>query len=226
MTLKFRVVSRIVVGLLCFGLVLFLPAGTLRYWEAWAFLGIWFIPGIFFLVYFLKRDPALVERRLRAREKVKEQKWIMRAAYLAFSVAFLMPGLDFRLGWTNHWLEPVPLWLKLLSLGIVLGAYMAVIWVMDVNRYAARTIQVEAGQTVISIGPYHWIRHPFYSSSIIMMLFIPPALGSWVALPVFALIIPIYVARLLNEEKVLRRELAGYEGYCERTRYRLVPYVW
>ncbi len=213
-------------SLLAFGVMFFLEAGTLRYWEAWAFLAVWFIPGTVFCVYFYKRDPALVQRRLQSREKVKAQKWIMRVAYAAFFVGFVIPGLDYRFGWSRRWAGPVPTWLEVVSLGIVLAAYLAVVWVMDVNRYAARTIQVEAGQRVISTGPYKWVRHPFYLCSIVMLLFVPLGLGSWVALPVFALVIPVYVARLLNEEKLLGRELAGYTEYCETTRYRLVPCVW
>jgi protein-S-isoprenylcysteine O-methyltransferase Ste14 len=120
----------------------------------------------------------------------------------------------------------LPLWVEILSLCIVLGAYLAVIRVMDVNRYAARTIQVEEGQQVISTGPYQWVRHPFYTCSLVMMLFSAPALGSLAALPVVALTIPVFVLRLLNEEKVLRQGLAGYAEYCERTRWRLVPYMW
>lgn len=226
MSLGWKLGLRVMGSLLAFGVMFFLEAGTLRYWEAWAFLAVWFIPGIVFCVYFYKRDPVLVQRRLQSREKVKAQKWIMRVAYAAFFVGFVIPGLDYRFGWSRRWAGPVPTWLEAVSLGIVLAAYLAVVWVMDVNRYAARTIQVEAGQRVISTGPYKWVRHPFYFCSIVMLLFVPLGLGSWVALPVFALVIPVYVARLLNEEKLLGRELAGYTEYCETTRYRLVPCIW
>jgi protein-S-isoprenylcysteine O-methyltransferase Ste14 len=107
-----------------------------------------------------------------------------------------------------------------------LGTYAMSIWVMDVNRYASSTINVEANQRVISTGPYKWVRHPMYFSALFMMFFIPTALASYVALPFFTLIIPILVMRLLNEEKVLLRELPGYAEYCERTPYHLVPLVW
>lgn len=226
MSLRWKLVRQFVSGLFAFGLLFFLSAGTLRYWEAWTFLGVWFIPGVYFCIYFFSRDPELVRRRLHTREKVREQKWIMRGVYLVFCVAFLIPGLDFRFGWTKRRVGGIPVWLEIVSLAIVLGAYLTVIWIMDVNRYAGRTIQVEEGQKVISTGPYRWVRHPFYISSMIMMLFVPLALGSLVALPVFALAIPFYVLRLLNEEKVLRRELPGYAEYCAGTRYRLVPYLW
>jgi protein-S-isoprenylcysteine O-methyltransferase Ste14 len=215
-----------VLGLAAFGLLLFLPAGTLRYREAWAFLSVWFVPGFFFALYFYKRDPALVERRLQRREKVKKQQLLMRATYVIFILAYLIPGLDFRFGWTRGWAGAVPLWLKVVALGMVLGGYLFTIWVMGVNRYASSTIRVEAEQRVISQGPYKWVRHPMYFGVVIMMLATPLALGSYVALPFFALVIPVLVLRLLNEEQVLRRELAGYTEYCERTRFRLVPLVW
>lgn len=226
MTLRMKLISRFVVGLFVSGLLLFLTAGTLRFWEAWAFLSIWFVPAIFFSNYFYKRDPELIERRLRSREKVRAQRIVMMAAYPIFFVAFLMPGLDFRLGWTRGWTGAVPSWLKIVSLGMVLGGYLVAMWVLYVNRYASRIIEVEEGQKVISTGPYRWVRHPLYSGSAVMMLFTPLALGSYVSLPFFALLIPIYVVRLLNEEKVLRHELPGYAKYCEETRYRLVPHVW
>ena len=213
-------------GLSIFGTIIFLPAGTLRFWEGWAFFAVWFLPLLLFFLYFLKRDPALVERRMQAKEKVKEQRVLMKAVYSIFVIAFLFPGLDFRFGWTPRWVGAVPLWLKIVSLGMVLCGGVMTMWVMDVNRYASRTIQVEDGQTVVTTGPYKWVRHPMYFGILIMMLFAPVAQASYVALPVFALVIPGLVLRLRNEEKVLRQELPGYAEYCERTRYRLVPYVW
>jgi protein-S-isoprenylcysteine O-methyltransferase Ste14 len=212
--------------MLVIAVVLFLPAGTLRFWQGWAYLAVWFIPGIIFSLYFYKRDPALVERRLESKEKEKVQKMIMGVVFLVFSLAYLIPGLDFRFGWTDRWTGPVPLWFEIASLLIVLASYLMTIWVMDVNRYAARTIRVEVGQKVASTGPYRWVRHPMYSAVLLMMVFTPPALGSYVALPVFALVLPALIFRLLNEERVLRRELPGYPEYCEGTRYRLIPYIW
>lgn len=226
LSLGWKLVRQLVLGLLGYGLILFLTAGTLRYWEGWAFLAILFVPGVFFGFYFLKRDPELVRRRLDATEKEKEQKVIIKVAQSIFFLAFLIPGFDFRLGWTKEWLGAVPLWLQILALALVLVAYLFVIWVMDVNRYAARTVRVEAGQKVISTGPYKWVRHPFYTGAVIMFLATPLGLGSYVALPVFALVIPVFVVRLLKEEQVLRRELSGYIEYCQGTPHRLVPYLW
>ena len=226
MSLGWKVVFQSSAVLLAFGAALFVTAGRLQYWEAWAFLGVWFVPGVFGFYYFYKHDRELVRRRMQSKEPVKEQKAIMKIAYAFFFAAFLVPGLDFRFGWSFAGAGGVPLWLKIVSLAMVLGGTLLTYWVMDVNRYAARTVQVEAGQRVISTGPYRWVRHPMYSGIVVMMLFAPLALGSYVALPFFALTIPVMAVRLLNEEKVLLEQLTGYVEYCRKTPYRLVPYVW
>jgi protein-S-isoprenylcysteine O-methyltransferase Ste14 len=163
----------------------------------------------------------LIERRLQRKERVGEQKLIMKFAFVIWLVAYSLPGLDHRFGWSH-----VPVWLTILSQALVLGGYVIVFWVLKTNSFAAATIQVEPEQKVISSGPYRIVRHPMYSGVTVMFLFAPFALGSYVALPVFALFIPIIVFRLLNEEKVLRQELPGYAEYCLRTRFRLVPLLW
>ncbi|MGC2768830.1 MAG: isoprenylcysteine carboxylmethyltransferase family protein [Candidatus Acidiferrum sp.] len=206
--------------------LLFVPAGTLDFWEAWVFLVIFFIPMIIFSIYYYQHDRALVERRMQNREKVTEQKWIMRFAFLFFLLGLLVPGLDHRFGWTRRWIGGVPLWVEIAAQALTLTGYLGTMWVIDVNRFAARTVQVERDQRVISSGPYGVVRHPMYSFALVMWLATATALGSYVALPFFALLIPVIVLRLLNEEKVLRRELPGYAEYCERTRYRLAPYIW
>ena len=226
MSLGWKVVWQAVAVLFAFGAALFVTAGTLRYREAWAFLGVCYVPGIYGFYYFYKHDRELVRRRMQSKEPIKEQKAIMKVAYVFFFSAFLVPGLDFRFGWTVTKAGGVPLWLKTVSLAMVLAGTLLTCWVMDVNRYAARTVQIEAGQRVVSTGPYRWVRHPMYSGIVVMMLFAPLALGSYAALPFFALTIPVMVMRLLNEEKVLREQLPGYVEYCGRTLYRLVPHVW
>jgi len=226
MSLGLRLTLRIVLGMFVVGIMLFLPAGTLRFWQGWAYLAVWLIPGLIFSLYFSKHDPALVERRLQTREKEKEQKVVIAVVYVIFALGYLIPGLDFRFGWTRRWTGPLPLWFEITSLAVVFASYLMTIWVMDVNRYAARTIRVEAGQKVVSVGPYKWVRHPMYSGILLMMLFTPLALGSYVALPVFALVLPALMFRLLNEERVLRQDLPGYTEYCQGTRYRLIPHVW
>jgi protein-S-isoprenylcysteine O-methyltransferase Ste14 len=158
---------------------------------------------------------------MQFKEKVREQKRIMTFVYIAWLVAFVLPGLDHRFGWSHQ-----PLWITIFSQAVVFGGFATTLWVAKVNRFAARTIQVEPGQEVISSGPYRIIRHPMYTGMCAMWLFTPLALGSYLTLPAFVLLIPLIVLRLLNEEKVLRQELPGYAEYCVHTRFRLIPFLW
>lgn len=226
MSLRTRLIARYAVILVVYAALLFLPAGTLRFWEGWVLMAIMFLPAIAFSAYYLKHDPQLVERRMQSREKVKAQKAVMKVAAVIFVAAFLTASMDHRIGWTRELAGAVPIWLRIIAQGLVLGGYLLSFWVVGVNRFAARTIQVEAGQKVIEGGPYALVRHPMYFGMLGMWLCIPLALGSYVALLVFVLLVPVIVLRLLNEEKVLRQELPGYEAYCEKTRFRLVPFVW
>jgi protein-S-isoprenylcysteine O-methyltransferase Ste14 len=226
MSLKSKLILRFSLGLNSVAALLFIPAGSLRFWQGWVFMGLVFIPIISASLYLYKHDPQLIERRLQTKEKISQQKIIVRLLRLVLVAAFLLPGLDYRLGWSRTSLGAVPLWLMLLSQALVLGGLLLEVWVMKVNSFASRTIQVEAGQRVISTGPYRLVRHPMYLGSLVTDLSTPLALGSYLAWPAFALLIPLYVFRLLNEENVLRRELPGYPEYCLGTRFRLVPYVW
>ena len=200
---------------------MFIPAGSLRFWQGWAYLAISFVPGFFAFTYFYKHDPQLIERRMQLKEKVREQKRIMTLVYIAWLAAFVLPGLDHRFGWSHQ-----PLWVTIISQAVVFGGFATTLWVAKVNRFAARTIQVEPGQEVISSGPYRIVRHPMYSGACAMWLFTPLALGSYFTFPAFLLLIPLIVLRLLNEEKVLGQELPGYAEYCVHTRFRLVPFLW
>jgi len=212
---------RFLFALAVFGVLLFAPAGSLRYWQGWVYLAVWFIPALLAFAYFYRRDPARVERRLKRKESVREQKLIMKFVYVIYVIAFLLPGFDHRFGWSHP-----PLRLTIFSQLAVLGGSVLTFWIMKANRFASRAVQVEPGQEVISSGPYAIVRHPMYSGICLMLLFTPLALGSYIALPAFLLVIPLVVLRLLNEENVLRQELPGYAEYCLRTRFRLVPFIW
>jgi protein-S-isoprenylcysteine O-methyltransferase Ste14 len=226
MSLKTRVIVQCLLTAVVTGGMLFLPAGTWKFWQGWIFLGFLLIPMMAASIYFTERDPQLVERRLQKKEKVGEQKLIMNFAKLIFLAVFLIPGFDFRFGWSRRTFGAVPVWLMILSGTLALAGYLMTYWVMSANSYASRIIQVEKGQPVISIGPYRIVRHPMYLGGIISILFTPLALGSYWAVPAFALLIPVIVLRILNEEKILRKELAGYSEYCQSTRFRLIPRIW
>jgi protein-S-isoprenylcysteine O-methyltransferase Ste14 len=226
MTLQRRAVGRLVTTILFLGAMLFVPAGTIRFWPGLAFLvlivGFW----MFFFFNLLKNDPKLLERRLQSKEKQPEQKWALRLFSLILYCGFVLAGLDFRWGWSQRWLGRVPIAVIIAGELMAAAGYCFVFWVMKTNSFAASTIQVEAEQQVIDSGPYAAVRHPMYFGMIVMTLGTPLALASYVALPVFALIIPTLMFRLIHEERVLRRDLPGYADYCERVRFRLVPRVW
>jgi len=221
MSLKSRLALRFLIAAVMLGGLLFIPAGSFRFWQGWCYLATLFVPGLLAFAYFYKHDPRLIERRLQTKEKVREQKCIMMFVYVTWLITFVLPGLDHRFGWSH-----LPLWITIFSQAVVFGGYLMTLWVVKVNRFASRTIRVEPGQKVISSGPYRIVRHPMYLGMCAMWLFTPLALGSYFTLPAFVLLIPLIILQLLNEEKILREELPGYPEYCVLTRFRLVPFLW
>src|SRR5260370_12245376 len=202
--LRTRLLLRSLIAVIFVAVILFIPAGSFRYWQGWVFMAILFVPMPMTSAYFLKRDPQLVERRLRTEEKITEQRTIVKWAQLVVFAALAIPALDYR-----FCLSRVPLLLTLLSQLLVSAGYLSTLWVMKESSFASRTVQIEEGQRVISTGPYRLVRHPMYSGAVLMLLFTPLALGSWWALPGFLLVIPLIVLRLLNDEKMLCRDLPG-----------------
>ncbi|HIH43552.1 MAG TPA: isoprenylcysteine carboxylmethyltransferase family protein [Candidatus Methanoperedenaceae archaeon] len=219
--LKRKIVFRFILAFTVIAIMLFLPAGTLLYWEAWVYCAVLFVPMLFVLSYFLRKDPGFLERRMRLHEKEKRQEIIIIIADFFFFIGFFVPGLDHRYGWSD-----VPAAVVIAADVVVLSGYILVFAVFRENSYASRIIEVEAGQTVVTTGPYAIVRHPMYLGEILMFVFTPLALGSYWALVFFVPLVPMIVLRLLNEEDMLKRELPGYKEYCQRTRYRLVPYLW
>jgi protein-S-isoprenylcysteine O-methyltransferase Ste14 len=203
------------------GLMLFLPAGTLDYWQAWIYCAVLFIPMFFVVFYFLKKNPELLERRMRMKEKEEKQKTIIKIGYILFFIGFIIPGLDYRYHWSD-----VPDLIVISANAIVLAGYIFFFFVLRENSYASRIIEVEKGQKVITTGPYAIVRHPMYMGVLLMYLFTPLALGSYWAIFFFLPLFPLIVVRLLNEEEVLLRELPDYKEYCLKTRYHLIPFIW
>lgn len=214
-------IVRLVVGILFIGAMLFLPRGTWRYWQAWAWLAALFLPMMVSLVYLVKSDPTLLERRTRTSETRSTQKWIIGLSAVYLTGVFIVPGFDVRLGWSR-----VPAWVSLAANVVVVASYVLYMLVLKTNTFASRVIEVEQGQQVITNGPYAFVRHPMYLAMILMMTASPVALGSyWAALPSIGFIILLAV-RAKNEEELLVNELKGYLEYMQKTRYRLFPGVW
>jgi protein-S-isoprenylcysteine O-methyltransferase Ste14 len=222
--LKIKSILGLLNLLIILGLLLFISAGTVQYWQAWIYLFAFMAPSTLITFYFLKRDPSLIERRLKSgpsAEKEKSQKIIQTFASLSFVLLMVVPALDHRFHWSD-----VPLPLVILSDIFVVLGFLEVFFVFKENSYTSATIETSDGQTVISTGPYRVIRHPMYAGALLMLLFTPPALGSYWGLPAFLPIFLVVVARLLDEEKFLSTNLPGYEEYRRKTRYRLIPGVW
>jgi len=205
-------------------ILLFLPAWSFNYWQAWVFLIIFAISVFLITLFFLKKDPSLIQSRLKAgpaAEQQKSQKMIQALASIFFILPFITASIDHRLGWSR-----VPTWAVLLGdVLVALGLYI-VFLVFRENTFTSATIEVQDEQKVISIGPYAVIRHPMYSGAFIMLLGIPLALGSWWAFIFVFLLFAAIVWRLLEEEKFLSKKLPGYASYREKVRYRLMPFIW
>ncbi len=212
---------RVSVVFIIIGLMFFLPAGTLKYWQGWVYMIVIAIPMIFFGAYMFKHDPKLLERRMRIKEKREKQKLIVKLGILPFLLAFIVPGFDRRFGWSE-----VSLPITILGLALVLLSYLMTLYVFKTNSFASRVVEVEQEQKVITTGPYALVRHPMYSSMIIFYLFTPLALGSYWAVVPALFIIPVLVARIGDEEKELLDNLEGYREYSQKVKHRLIPGVW
>ncbi|MBT8397309.1 MAG: isoprenylcysteine carboxylmethyltransferase family protein [Gemmatimonadetes bacterium] len=219
--LKTRAILRMFFGIIIMGAMFFWTAGTFRYWGAWLFLAVFFVPMTFGVIYLFRHDPELLQRRMENREERGQQRAFQLLGTIAWIGTFLVPGLDRRYGWSE-----VPIWIVLVAAMVGLAGYSMLFWTMRENRFAARTIRVEEGQTVVTTGPYAVVRHPMYLGAGLMMLSSPLILGSYWALIAGLLFPLLLVIRILDEEKLLLEELPGYPEYTQQTRYRLIPRVW
>jgi protein-S-isoprenylcysteine O-methyltransferase Ste14 len=210
--------------LVVLGLALFVPAGSLNFWQAWLYLAVFGGSTILITGYLMVKDRDLLERRVRGgpqAETQKNQQVIQSFASLFFIALYIIAGLDYRFHWSV-----VPPALSLVAEGFVALGFFIVFLVFKENTFTSGTIEVSDAQKVISSGPYAVVRHPMYSGAFLMLLATPFALGSWVAIPLPLPLILVIVLRLLDEEKFLSANLPGYTAYCEKVRYRLVPWVW
>jgi len=204
--------------------LLFIPGRSWNYPAAWAFLAIYFIPQILMILWFHKHDPALLRRRLKMGLKAENrsvQALVMLLMRIFFVLKVFVSASDHTFHWSN---VPIPL-MAVADAGILLGFFIQ-FYVFKENTFASAVIEISEGQKVISIGPYAIVRHPMYSGALLVNFLLPIALGSWWGLPFAAAMAAIIVVRLSDEEKLLRKNLPGYPEYCQKTPYRLIPYVW
>jgi protein-S-isoprenylcysteine O-methyltransferase Ste14 len=206
------------------GALLFAAAGTFDYWQAWAFLAIYFTVSLAITLYLVKKDPALLARRMSGgpfAEKERSQRIIMSFASIGFIGLLVLPGLDRRFGWSQ-----MPANVVIAGDIVVVLGWVGIFFVFRENSYSSATIELAADQRVISTGPYALVRHPMYAAALVMLLGMPIALGSWWGVLTMAAVVPAVVWRLLDEERFLARNLPGYAEYQRKVRYRLLPLVW
>ena len=219
-----KTLRQLLILILVMGVLVFAAAGSLDYWQAWLFLACYFTASLIVSMWLIRYDPALLERRRRGgpwAEIEPSQRIIMTITSVGFIAGLVVPGLDRRFGWSN-----MPAAVSILGDLLHLAGWLGILAVFHANSFAAATIRVEAGQKVVSTGPYAIVRHPMYSTALLMIFGIPIALGSWWGLLVFVALIPALAWRLIDEERVLLRELEGYSDYRRRVRFRLIPLIW
>ena len=208
-------------GLLLMGVLLFVPAGTFAYWQAWLLLGILFIPMLVAGLILFWKSPDLLRKRLNAKEEQAEQRTVIVLSGLTFLVAFVIAGLNFRFGWMA-----LPAWVSYGAAAVFLFAYVLYAEVLRENAYLSRTVEVQEGQELVDTGLYGIVRHPMYMSTVLLFMSMPLVLGSPISFAVMLAYVPIIVKRIRNEELILEDSLAGYREYEGRVRYRLIPHVW
>ena len=221
MKLLIKALFTLILGIVCMGAMLFLPAGGFHYTNGWLFLGLLFVPmAIMGIVLFFK-SPDLLKKRLNAKEKEATQKGVIAFSALMFPVGFILSAFDFRYSWSS-----VPMPIVIIASVLFLIGYAMYGEVMRENAYLSRTIEVQQGQKVIDTGLYGAVRHPMYLATFLMFLPMPLILGSFWGLIPFAFYPVLIVIRILNEEQVLARELDGYTNYMKKVKYRLIPFIW
>lgn len=212
---------KFVIGFIMLGILLFFPAGSFTFWNAWLFISLLFLPMIALGIILWLKAPDLLEKRLNTKERETEQKEVIAGSLIMFILGFVLAGLDFRFKWSL-----VPDWLVIIASIVFLTGYLLYAEVMRENAYLSRTVEVQEDQTVIDTGLYGLVRHPMYFATLLMFLSIPFILGSLFAVPIFLIYPFLIIKRIMNEEAILAEELAGYKEYQKKVNYRLLPYIW
>ena len=219
--LFFQAISKFFFGLVLIALLLFLPAGTLRYWNAWLLIGILFVPMFFAGIVMMLRNPELLKKRLNAKENEDEQKTVILMSGIMFLAAFVVAGLNFRFGWIV-----MPRWTVIAAACVFLLAYLMYAQVLRENVYLSRTVEVQEHQKVIDTGLYGVVRHPMYAATVFLFLSMGLVLGSPISFVILLFYLPIIAKRIRNEEAVLTQGLDGYQAYKEKVRYKVIPFIW
>ena len=216
-----QAITKFLGGLVLAGLLLFVPAGTLAYPQAWLLIGILFVPMFIAGLVMMRKRPDLLRKRLNVKEEQTEQRAVIALSGSVFLAAFVAAGLNFRFGWIA-----LPLWVSRAAAALFLIGYALYAEVLKENAWLSRTVEVQENQKVVDTGLYGVVRHPMYMSTLLLFLSMPLVLGSVPSFAIMLLYIPILARRIRNEEQVLEAGLAGYAEYRKRVRYKVIPFVW
>lgn len=219
--LFFEAIIKIILGILLIGVLIFLPANTINYWNGWLLMGLLFIPMFIAGIIMMIKSPDLLKKRLKAKENEEEQKIVILLSLLMFVAGFIIAGLNYRYNWTV-----MPNWVVVVSSVIFVFSYILYAEVLRENQYLSRVIEVQENQKVVDTGLYGIVRHPMYAATIFLFLSMPLILGSLYSFAIF-LVYPIIIAkRIKNEEEVLEKELEGYKEYKTKVKYKMIPFIW
>jgi protein-S-isoprenylcysteine O-methyltransferase Ste14 len=219
--LFFQALTKFLLGVVIFGLLIFLPAGSLHYWQGWLMMGVLFVPMFVAGLILMVKNPELLRKRLSAKEEQKEQKAVVALSAVMFVAAFVVAGLNWRFQWLV-----LPDWAVWLAAALFLFGYILYSEVLRENTYLSRTVEVQEHQEVIDTGLYGIVRHPMYMSTTILFLVMPLVLASPISFLIMLLYIPLIAKRIRNEEAVLEQGLKGYHEYKQRVKYKVIPYIW
>ena len=214
-------IGKFLLGVVLFGLLIFLPAGSLSYWQGWLFMGILFVPMFVAGLVMMGKNPDLLRKRLNAKEEEKEQKLVVVLSGQIFIAVFLVAGFNWRYQWIM-----LPEWAVWVSAVVFLVCYLLYAEVLRENTYLSRTVEVQENQKVIDTGLYGIVRHPMYSATTLLFLSMPLVLASPISFVIMLLYIPLIAIRIRNEEKVLEEGLEGYKEYKQKVKYKVIPFIW
>jgi Putative protein-S-isoprenylcysteine methyltransferase len=216
-----QALTKFSLGVIIIGLLLFVPAGSLRYWQGWLLMGILFVPMFAAGFVLMAKNPELLRKRLNAKEEEKEQKTVVALSGVLFFAAFVVAGLNWRFQWCV-----LPEWAVWIAAALFLACYLLYAEVLRENTYLSRTIEVQENQKVIDTGLYGIVRHPMYMATTLLFLMIPLVLASPLSFLILLLYLPLIAKRIRNEESVLEKGLEGYKDYMQRVKYRIIPFIW